>query len=196
MKKILLSTAFAAGLALAACGPKAQDQAAMPAAEQSASPMTAVEAPLDPAAKTLEFATKAVKTSMVSVQTSQAAIAKTKNADVKKFARALAADGAKAETELKAWAGKTTVMLPAGLDGLEKANVDNVVSADAEGFDDKYLDTVIDAQESSVSAFNDYIANGQEPGLKAWAQTTLPALQAQLDQAKALRDKVNAAKSG
>jgi putative membrane protein len=190
MKTILLATACAVAMTLAACGPKAE-QAATPSVEESSSPMTAIEAPVDPAAKTLEFATKVAKTDMIEIEASKAAAGKTKNAEVKKLANMLVADHTKTSKELKEWAGKTTVALPAAIDGLDKAKVDNIVNADATGFDDKYLDTVIDVHEDAINAFNDYINNGQEPALKAWATATLPKLQAHLDAAKALRDKIN-----
>lgn len=191
MKTVLLTTAFAAAIALAGCGPK--EQAATPPSETAADATTPLVAPIDPAAKTLEFATKAANADMLEIATSKAALTKTKNADVKKLASMLIKDHTKTSTELKEWAGKTTVALPPALDGMDKSKAENIENADATGFDDKYLDTIIDAHEDAIGAFKDYSDNGQEPALKAWAVATLPKLQEHLDAAKALRDKVNAA---
>jgi len=193
MKAMMLTTALLA-VGLAACGPS--EQAATPATEQSANPMTPMEAVIDPAAKTLDFATKAAHADMLEIAISKAATTKSKNAEVKKFAAMLVADHTKTSTELKAWAAKTTVALPPALDGAEKISADNIANADAVGFDDKYLDTVIDVHEDAVEAFNDYAANGAEPDLKSWASATVPKLQAHLEAAKALRDKVNSTKPG
>lgn len=195
MKKMLMATAFAAVAALAACGPNASEQAATPPSETAADALTPVVAPVDPAAKTLEFATKAANGDMIEIETSKIALTKTKNAEVKKLAQMMIADHTKTSAELKALAGKTTVAIPAALEGGNMATVDNIKNADATGFDDKYLDTIIDAHEDGVEAFKDYSENGQEPEFKAWATATLPKLQMHLDGAKALRDKVNAAKN-
>ncbi len=195
MKKMLMATAFAAAAALAACGPNANEQAATPPSEQSADAMTPVVAPVDPAAKTLEFATKTANGDMIEVETSKIALTKTKNAEVRKFAQMMITDHTKISSELKAWAGKTTVALPAALDGVNMATVENIKNADAAGFDDRYLDTIIDSHEDAVESFRDYAENGQEADLKAWATTTLPKLTTHLNEAKTLRDKVNAAEN-
>lgn len=194
MKAMMLTTVMLA-VGLAACGPSGQ-QAATPETEQSANPLTGMEAVVDPAAKTLDFATKAANADMLEIAISKAAQTKSKNAEVKKLATMLVTDHTKTSTELKAWAAKTTVALPPALDGAEKNSADNIANADAVGFDDKYLDTVIDVHEDAIEAFNDYAANGAEPDLKSWASATLPKLQAHLEAAKALRDKVNSTKPG
>jgi putative membrane protein len=194
MKTVLLTTAFAAAITLAACGP--QQQAATPPTEQAADTGTAITAPVDPAAKTLEFATKAANTDMLEIAASKAALTKTKNAEVKKLAQAMITDHTKTSAELKEWASKTTVSLPAALDGMDKSKAENLQTADATGFDDKYLDTLIDAHEEAISSFRDYSENGQEPALKAWAIATLPKLTEHVETAKALRDKINTKNAG
>jgi putative membrane protein len=193
MRTDLLTTAFAAAFALAACGP--QDQAATPPTETTADAGTALTAPVDPAAKTLEFATKAANTDMLEIEASKAALTKTKNTEVKKLAQAMITDSTKTSAELKQWASTTTVALPATLDGMDKSKAENIATADATGFDDKYLDTLIDAHEEAINSYRDYSENGQEPGLKAWAIASLPKLTENLETAKALRDKVNAAEN-
>lgn len=191
MKTVLLTTAFAAAIALAGCGPS--NQAATPPSETAADATTPLTAPIDPAAKTLEFATKAANADMLEIETSKVALKKSKNAEVKKFAQMMVTDHTKTSTELKDWASKTTVTLPTALENLDKGKADNITNADAEGFDDKYLDTVIDVHEDAINAFRDYSENGQEAALKAWTIATLPKLTEHLDAAKALRDKINAA---
>jgi putative membrane protein len=193
MERILLSTAFAAAIALAACGPN--QQAATPETETSASPTTPLEAVVDPAAKTLDFATNVAKSDATEVAMSKAALAKTTSADVKKLANMLVTAHTKTTTELKAWAAKTTVALPA--DGLsDQGKVDEIANADAKdqkNLNLKYLNNVVDAHEDAISKFEDYGQNGAEPALKEWVAATLPALQEHMTAAKALRDKLNAA---
>jgi putative membrane protein len=194
MKKILLTTAFAAAVALAACGPKAEE-ASTPATEQSATAMTPMEAVVDPAAKTLDFATKVAKADATEIAVSKAAAAKSTNAEVKKYANMLVTDHTATTKALKAWAAKTTVALPADAELVDQGKVDDIANADAKdqkAFNDKYLDSAIDAHEDAINAFNDYATNGAEPDLKAFAVATLPKLQAHLEAAKALRDKLNA----
>jgi putative membrane protein len=157
--------------------------------------MTPMEATVDPAAKTLDFATKAAKADATEIAVSKAAAAKTTNAEVKKYANMLVTDHTATTKELKAWAAKTTVALPADADAVDQGKVDDIANADAKdqkGFNDKFLDGAIDAHEDAINAFSDYAQNGAEPDLKAWAVATLPKLQAHLEAGKALRDKLNA----
>jgi putative membrane protein len=195
MKSILMTTAFAAAVALAACGQPAQ-QAATPASETAADAMTPAAAVIDPAAKTLDFATNVAKSDATEIAMSKAAVAKTTNADVKKFANMLITAHTKTSKELKDWAAKTTVALPPESERSGQGKIDEIVNADAKDqkdFNMKYLNNVVDAHQDTISKFQDYADNGAEANLKAWAVSTLPALREHLTAAKALREKLSSA---
>ena len=80
---------------------------------------------------------------------SKAAQTKSKNAEVKALAAMLVKDHTKTTTELKAWAAASpSFTLPPSAPADVQASIYNIKNATADaGFDDKYLDTVIDAHE-------------------------------------------------
>lgn len=195
MKRILMTTAFAAAVALAACGQPTQ-QAATPETETAADTMTPAAAVVDPAAKTLDFATAVAKSDATEIAMSKAVVAKSTNAEVKKLANMLVTAHTKTTKELKAWASKTTVALPPDAELSDTGKVDEIATHDAKDQKDlnlKYLNNVVDAHEDAIGKFQDYADNGAEADLKTWATSTLPALQEHLTAAKALRDKLSSA---
>lgn len=193
MNKILLLAA-AAFVGVAACSPPANQTTTTDSTtvtEPSAMPTTPMLTPEEAAQQTNRFAVAAATGDMLEIETSKLAQTKSRNADVKTFAAMLIRDHTATSAELKTWAGSSGVTLPAAADDGTKALIDNIRTADATGFDDKYLDTVIDAHESAISAFETYARDGQDSSLKAWTATTLPKLRAHLEQANTLRAAVN-----
>jgi putative membrane protein len=175
---------------MAACSQSTTPAATAPATEAEA-PAAALVPTVDPGKATADFATKAANTDMLEIDTSKAALTKTKNAEVKAFAQMMITDHSKTTAQLKDWAKTTSAALPAAADSDTQGKIDNIKTADAQGFDDKYLDTVIDAHEAGIAAFEDYGKNGADQALKKWAADTLPTLQDHFVKAKALRDKVD-----
>jgi putative membrane protein len=186
---------IAASLALAAGGLAACGQPASTTTETT----TTETAPVEPAAPTMEaaqpFLDKIAATDMLEIEASKAAQTKSKNAEVKALAAMLVKDHTKTTTELKDWASKNPgFTLPTAAPADVQASIDNIKNAAADdGFDDKYLDTVIDAHEDAIELVGKYAANGDNDSLKQWAAATLPTLKAHFDQAQALREKLNKA---
>lgn len=191
MNRITLLAA-AAFIGVAACSPPNQTttdtttttEVTEPAAPASVGPEQA-------AAQAADFATAVAQSDMLEIETSKVAQTKSKNADVKAFAAMMVRDHAATSAELKTWATTANVTLPTESDATHRPLIDNIRNADATGFDDKYLDTVIDAHEAAISRFETYARDGQNAALKTWASTTLPKLRAHLERANALRSAVN-----
>lgn len=193
MDKITLLAA-AAFVGVAACSPPAeqtQTTETTTVTEPSAMPAPPALTPEQAAAQTNEFAIAVANTDMLVAETSKAAQSKSRNAEVKAFATMLAREHVATGGELKRWAGSSGVVLPTTSDTGTKLLIDNIANADATGFDDKYLDTVIDAHEAAISRFDTYARDGQDSALRAWAVATLPKLRTHLEQANTLRTAVN-----
>jgi putative membrane protein len=174
------------GASLAACGPRAETTTTETA---STAP---VEAPAPVPEVAQDFLNKAANTDMLEIETSKVALVKSKNADVKALAKMIIADHTKTTQQAKDFVAKNTaLMLPAAADSDFQMRIDNIKNADATGFDDKYLDTVIDAHEAGISTFESYVANGDNADLKTWAAATLPTLQAHFEKAKTIREALN-----
>ncbi|MBU6373201.1 MAG: DUF4142 domain-containing protein [Alphaproteobacteria bacterium] len=147
-------------------------------------------AALDPAVPQTFF-TRVAMSDMLEIEASRAALQKTQNAEVRKFAQMMIADHTKTTQDLTGLAQGASLTVPAALDGDMQAKVTNLQNADAAGFDDKYLDTIIDGHEAAISDFEAYAKNGKDAKLKAWATKTLPTLRKHKDQAEAVRKNVN-----
>ena len=177
-------------LGLAACGQPSQTASTETSASETTAPASAPVAPV--ANGTQAFLDKAAQTDTLEIETAKVAQTKSTNKDVKALAAMLLKDHTKTTQQLKDWsAANAGFTLPAAPEADFQMRIDNIKNADADGFDDKYLDTVIDAHEAGLAAFKDYADNGDNASLKAWAAKTMPTLQAHFDKAKALRDAIN-----
>ena len=191
MNKITLLAA-AAFVGVAACSPPAEktttDTTTITEPSATVPPMLTPE---QAAQQTNEFAIAVANSDLLVLETSKVAQTKSRNADVKAFATAVTRDHTAAGGELKTWATTSGVTLPSVADDGTKLLIDNIKNADATGFDDKYLDTVIDAHEAAIAKFETYVRDGQDSALRTWATATLPKLRAHLEQANTIRAAVN-----
>ena len=192
MKKITLLAA-AAFVGVAACSPPASETTTTDTTTmtQPSVPTSPMLAPDQTAEQTNTFAMAVAISDMLEVEASRVAQTKANNADVKAFAAMMVREHTATTAELKTWATTSGVTLPAAPDDGAKLLIDNIRNADATGFDDKYLDTVIDAHEAAISRFEAYSRDGQDSALRSWAATTLPKLRTHLEQANTLRTAVN-----
>lgn len=193
MHKITLLAA-AAFVGVAACSPPVEQTTTTDATaitEPSTTPAPLTLTPEQAAQQTNQFANAIANADILAIEVSKVAQAKSRNADVKAFAAMLVRDHAATTTELKTWATTSGVTLPTAADDGTKLLIDNIRNADATGFDDKYLDTIIDAHEAAIAKFETYAREGQDSALRTWATGTLPKLRAHLEQANTIRTAVN-----
>ncbi len=195
MKTLFRTSALGAVLALAvaACGQDADQAATTPPPAAPASDPAATTAPNleDAARRTAAFAGEAAQSDMLGLELAKLAQQKSASAEVKDLAATLTGEHTRTSAELATWAGGANVQLPTALASAQQSNIDNLRAADAKGFDDKYLDIVIDQHEDAVEAFQDYSEGGGDLTLKSWASSTLPGLRGRLETANALRKTVN-----
>jgi putative membrane protein len=180
-----------AGVALAsivACSPSPNTTAPTAPATTEAPPMPAA---VDPSMQTQDFANALTMANMLEISTGKVAQAKSRNADVKAYATMLIRDHTGAQAKVATWATAANVITPAALDAPTQMLADHISSADATGFDDKYLDTVIDAHESAISKAETYARDGADPALKQIATDLLPTLRTHFDRAKTIREAIN-----
>jgi putative membrane protein len=182
-----------AGVALAsivACSPSPNTTAT-----DAATTAPATEAPMpaaiDPSMQTQDFANALTNANLLEISTGKVAQTKSRNTDVKAYATMLVRDHTAAQAKVTAWATAANVTTPAALDAPTQLLADNIANADATGFDDKYLDTVIDAHESAISKAETYARDGADSALKQIATDLLPTLRTHFDRAKAIREAVN-----
>ncbi len=172
MKPIFAAPALA--LAMLAGTALAQDMPSYPASPDQIQPATVT----DPQ----EFATKAGAAGLFEIQTSQLALTKSQNADIKAFAQMMVTDHTKAGEALKAAAGgQQGISVPTDMDkdGQDKfAALNNASGAD---FDKLYIQMQTAAHADAVALFSGYATNGSVGALKDFAAQTLPTLKMHYD---------------
>jgi putative membrane protein len=151
-----------------------------PAAYAQTSPgkagAAAEKAQLRPADQT--FITKAAHGGMFEVRSSELALDRAQNAEVKSFARQMITDHGKANKELESAASGLGAKVPSGLDGKEAQAMQKLEGLKGPEFDQAYVPMQRDAHREAVGLFSNYSkANG---ALSAWATQTLPMLEEHL----------------
>jgi putative membrane protein len=134
------------------------------------------------------FWTKAAQGGMAEVELSKAALQKSTNAEVKKFAQMMVADHTKANDELKSLAAKKSVVLPADL-GSHKSTLDDLNTKTGADFDKAYVDAMVKDHENTVDLFEDNTGNA-DADIKAFTTKTLPTVKSHLEMIKGIQSKI------
>jgi putative membrane protein len=115
---------------------------------------------------------------MFEIESSNIAIQKAKNGEVKSFAERMIADHTKAAEELKITAQSTPekFAVPDKLDAKHQKLVDELDGAASDKFDAAYVRLQTDAHKEAVKLFESYAKQGDNEALKAFAAKTLPTL--------------------
>ena len=122
------------------------------------------------------------------IEASKLAQARSRQADVKKFADTMVADHTRVADELSALAARKNVKLPEGPSAKQQTDLKTLAASDADKFDVRYASQFgVAAHKDTIRLFEDAASNAQDPDVKAWAQKTLPGLRHHLEMAQALR---------
>lgn len=192
IKPILL--AATAGLALTACGDNSANMTTTTTNEAAGlenttnmSGSATAMAPLAPA----DFVNAAAASDQFEIQSSQMALEKSQNADVKSFAQMLITEHQKSTADLKAAAAKATPALtpkPA-LNAEQRADLDALRQAGGADFDRVYLTKQVPAHQKALDMLTSYAVGGENQGLKDFASKTQGPVQKHLEQAQKLAAK-------
>ena len=190
MYRQLLTGAAALTLcaALAACGQKTESAAgnaqteagqAVDQTQDAAGAAVGVGSGAMAAMSADAFVKTAGMGGMYEIEASKIALKRSTNSGVKKAAQSIIDDHTKAAAELKALvdAGKAPGPLPTAFDERNKGFIDNLNSATAADFDDRYLDQQTAAHNEALTAFKGYADGGDNADLKAFAAKTVPVLE-------------------
>jgi putative membrane protein len=124
-----------------------------------------------------EFSTKAAGAGDFEIQSSQLALTKSQDADIKAFAQMMIDDHTKAAAGLKAAAASQgNIMLPTVPDADTTSKLQQVRGLTSADFDKLCVQMQTDAHVQAVALFAGYAANGAACPLKDFAAQTLPTL--------------------
>lgn len=189
---ILAGAASLAALALAACGDNASSVMSAP----TQAPPGATASGESAAREAQDFIDKAGQANLVEIRTSEMALEKSANPDVKTFAQMMIDQHKAALDKVKAAAQSGSLMAPAEiLDDFHMRRINDLTETDGDAdFDADYAALQVDAHNDAIRLFEDYAKDAKaEPALKALADEMLPTLTAHRAEAEKLRANVTKA---
>jgi len=137
------------------------------------------------------FVSNLTQAGMYEIEAGKIAQAKSKNPEVKAFAKMMVTDHTamdKAMAPLIKAAGQT----PADkLDQRRQGFIDNLNSATPADFDKVYIDQQVAGHQEALDLVDGYARDGADAGLKTGAADAGPKVQAHLDKAKAIQAKLS-----
>ncbi|MDO8411459.1 MAG: DUF4142 domain-containing protein [Phenylobacterium sp.] len=192
-RHLLIAGAAIAALSLAACGQPADRSATAPAESVTpdANPAATVPTMADEASAP-DFVRLAAQNDMLEIQSSQMAVERAQNAEVKAFAQMMVDAHTKTTRDLKTAVEATGQPLtpPTTADQEVTDELNDLRETAAADFDKAYIDLQVETHQKALNLMQRYAGDGDMPGLQAFAAATAPAIQQHLDQAKALQDRL------
>lgn len=146
-----------------------------------------VAANLAVAAPGENFVDEASAKGLAEIETAKLALEKGTAEDVKTFAQKMIDDHTKANQKLAEIAGQNEdLQLSDEATLMDKAKAMILKLRDGESFDQAYANNQVVAHEQTIELFQNYVEQGENVELKAFAQSTLPKLEQHLEHAKQL----------
>lgn len=126
-----------------------------------------------------KFVTEAAQSTMFEIRSSEVALERSQNKDVRDFAQKMINDHSKAKADMTSLlqVTKAESALPQVLDEAYQEKVKDLQEADLEDFDQDYISVQVDAHDKALSLFKDYAEDGENSNLRQFAAQTLPTLQ-------------------
>lgn len=134
-----------------------------------------------------EFFDKAAVAGLFDVQSSEIAVKRATDPEIKKFAQTMVTDHSAANAKLKALALAKGVMLPAELDKDHRKELEKLKAAKSgKDFDEAYADAMEDGHDDAVKLFAKAADDAKDPDVRKFAAETLPTLRAHSEHAEKL----------
>ena len=140
-----------------------------------------------------DFMMKAAQSDMAEIQGGQIAKEKASSDAVKKFADQMVTDHTKTSGQMKTIAASRSVALPTTPASKDERDLKKLATMSGTDFDRAYMASQVRAHRDAVALFQKEAKSGKDAELKAFAATTLPALQEHLKMATELSKTTNAA---
>lgn len=211
-RAILLCAAAAAALSLAACNKNQASNTADSATNTASNMNPGQSEPVNKAQDAMgaavgstsaatmgahdtgAFVSNAVQSDMYEIQAAKMAEQRSKNPEVKAFAKMMVTDHTKLSNEMKPLITAAGQTPPTELDQRRKGFLDNLKAAPDADFDKTYIDQQVSAHDEALTLMQGYAKDGSDAGLKAAAGKAVPIIQKHSDEAKKIQAKLSAAK--
>jgi len=136
-----------------------------------------------------DFVNKASMTDLFEVQSSELALQKTKNADVKNFAQHMIDEHTQSSQKLKSIVGTRTSArddVAMSLDAEHNAMLARLRGASDKDFDKLFVGMHVDGHKKALDLTQKYSVNGDDTRLKSFARDMTTYIQDHLDRVQAL----------
>jgi putative membrane protein len=132
------------------------------------------------------FVQMAAMSDMFEIQSSQAALKNSKDADLRKFAQMMIDDHTKMSAELKAavQAGNVSVQFPTALTGEKAQMLQQLSGVSGEKFDAMYWKAQVQAHQEALQLAQTYAKSGDNAALRQHAQKGAPMIEQHLKMAQ------------
>lgn len=138
------------------------------------------------------FLTEAAQGGMAEVELGKLVQDRATREDVRGFGQHMVKDHSKANAELLKIAKRVGVSAPTDIGEGHKSMKEKLTQASGLDFDRQYIGFMIGDHEKDVAAFEREANEGSDPGVKKFAQKTLPTLREHLRMAREINDRVKA----
>jgi len=133
------------------------------------------------------FVSNASQSDMYEVEAAKMAQTRSKNADIKAFAKMMVTDHTKSTAMLKPLAQAAGQTPADKLDQRRQGFIDNLKAASDADFDKTYVDQQVAAHEEALTLMQGYAKDGGDAALKDAAAKIAPTVQMHLDKIKSIQ---------
>ena len=137
-----------------------------------------------------KFLVKSYEAGMYEIQLSKLAATNGLAADVKKLAADLVTSHTAINSKISAIAASANFVLPAAVNADHQKDLQDMTGLSGAEFDKKYINTIVDGHEKSVSDYKDAYKNLGPSDTRNFAAETLPKIEDHLAMAKKVKDRI------
>lgn len=137
-----------------------------------------------------KFLIKSYESGMYEIQLSQLAATNGLDGDVKKLASSLVTAHTAINAKINALAASANFVLPTAVDSDHQKDLQDIGKLKGADFDKKFVGTIVDGHEKSVSSYKDAYKHFPPSNTKNFAGETLPKIEDHLAMAKKVQDRI------
>lgn len=138
-----------------------------------------------------EFLVEAASGGLYEIEMAKLAQQKAQSQEVKDLANRLLEDHTQANEKLKQLATSKGINVPAAMGDEEQRKYNQFSEMATEEFDEDYIEQMVKDHKDDISEFEEAAEDLDDPDVKAFASSTLPALKEHLSIAEQLEENVN-----
>ena len=158
------------------------------ASKDSANAMT--ESMDDISNASVDFATAAASSNLKEIAMGKLALKKANYGRLKEFAQKMIDTHTKANQDLQTACYTAGVTLPASLSKSDQEEVDKMAGKDEKAFDRAYIKKMVGEQQKAMERMDNAAATMKDTSLRNYAKKTLPAIKANLEDARSVLEDV------